>query len=195
MATLSKADKADPVFPRRPLWQTLVGTACLGLSFLVLAFAFRESAVLQDLKLWMSLALAVWLLALSAIDLDRYVLPDLLTYPLIAVGLVYSHFLGVGLILAVTGAIIGYALIAGIEWFWRFRFGREGIGLGDAKLLAAIGAGCGIFALPLVLLVSSASAIALILVFSVGQKTIDRNAVIPFGPLLCMGFWIAWLQS
>lgn len=185
-------DKADPEFTRRPLWQTLVGTACLGLSFFVLAIVFRESGVFQGQRLWLSLGLAIWLLALAAIDLDRYLLPDLLTLPLILAGLAYSYVAGVGLSFALAGAIVGYGLIAGLAWIWRVRFDREGIGLGDAKLLAAIGAWCGIFALPVVLLVSSASAIALILVFSVGQKTIAQNAVLPFGPLLCLGFWVAW---
>ena len=193
--TLNKVDKAHPEFPRRPLWQTLIGTACLGLSFLVLALVFREADVFQDDRFWLSLGLAVWLLALAAIDLDRYLLPDVLTYPLIIAGLGYSYVSGVGPILAFAGAIIGYGLIAGLAWFWRHNFGREGIGLGDAKLLAAIGAWCGIFALPMVLLVSSTSAIALILVLSVGQKSVDRNTAIPFGPLLCLGFWVAWLLS
>lgn len=186
-------DKADPDFTRRPLWQTLVGTACLGLSFSVLAIVFRETDVFQGQRLWLSLALAVWLLALAAIDLDRFLLPDFLTLPLILVGLVYSYVSGVGLSLALAGAIFGYGLIAGLAWFWRVRFDREGIGLGDAKLLSAIGAWCGIFALPMVLLVSSASALALILVFSVGQKTVTQNTVFPFGPLLCLGFWVAWV--
>lgn len=165
----------------------------MGLSFLIVAALFREAPVLNAPWVWFSVILAIWLLALAAIDLDRFLLPDWLTYPLIIMGLVYSIGFGVGAVEAVFGALIGYGLIAGLAWFWQARFGREGIGLGDAKLLSAIGAWCGIFALPIVLLVSSGVAIALVLVFSGVRKIPHTELIIPFGPLLCLGFWLAWV--
>ncbi|MHA7900609.1 MAG: prepilin peptidase [Henriciella sp.] len=180
-------------FERRPLWQTILGTACLGLSFFVLAWIFRDASVLKAPWLWFSMTLAIWLLALAAIDLDRFLLPNWLTYPLIIIGLVYSIRFGVGPVQSILGAFIGYGFIAGLAWFWEARFGREGIGLGDAKLLSAIGAWCGIFALPIALLVSSGVAIAFVLIFSGVRKIPHTELIIPFGPLLCLGFWVAWV--
>lgn len=190
---LDNQDEETIAFERRPVEQTLILTACLAMSFFAAAYLFLSAPELQPPLLWFSISLAVWLLILAAIDLDRFLLPDLLTYPLILIGLVYSSFLGVGAIQSVAGALSGYGLIAGLAWFWQAYFGREGIGLGDAKLLAAIGAWCGIFALPIVLLVSSSTAITLLLLASAVRKNSIDTAVIPFGPLLCLGFWIAWL--
>ena len=191
--TLNQPTHDDLDFTRRPAWQTILGTACLGLSFVLCAVWFRESEALQTPWLWVSLVLAFWLLTLAAIDLDRYLLPDWLTLPLIPLGILASYQMELGLIESLAGAVIGYLLIFGIGWFWRSRFGREGIGLGDAKLLSAIGAWCGIFALPLVLLVASSTAILLIVGVSAGAKKVQDRMIIPFGPFLSLGFWVGWL--
>lgn len=191
---VSIQDNQDPIeFRTRPLWQTLLGTACLALSFFILVILVPQSDVLSASRLWLSVILAVWLLALSAIDMHRYLLPDLMTLPLILAGIVYSVMIESNWAASVMGAAIGYGLIAALEWYWRTFRGREGIGLGDAKLLAAIGAWCGVFVIPVVLLVASGVAIALVLMVSVVAKKDLNSTPIPFGPSLCLGFWVAWV--
>lgn len=187
--TTPNSDSLDTF--RRPVWQTILGTALLGLSFFVLALAFPNAGILQGGQVWIALMLAIWLLALTAIDLDRFLLPDWLTLPLIALGWLYAYLHGVGWLESLIGSGVGYGLIAILEWHWRANLGREGIGLGDAKLLSAIGAWCGIFALPIALLVASASVLGLILCFNLFTKTIRRETAIPFGPGLGLGFWVA----
>ena len=87
-----------------------------------------------------------WLLALALIDLRSWRLPDVLTLPLVVAGLVaaWLDFLpGTGLARAIAGAVLGYVALAGIAWVYRRLRHREGLGLGDAKLLAAAGAWLG----------------------------------------------------
>ena len=178
---------------RRPIEQTLIGTALLGLIFTAVAIAFSASPVFIGSTLWVSLGLAMSLLAITAVDLDRYIIPDLITLPLIVLGIAYFWASGLSLMESVSGASVGYILIAGLAWLWRARFGRDGVGLGDAKLLAAIGAWCGIFALPFALLVASSSAIGIYAVTKTFGKTEERDALIPFGPFLSIGFWVVWV--
>ncbi|MEL6226082.1 MAG: A24 family peptidase [Pseudomonadota bacterium] len=178
---------------RRPIEQTLIGTALLGLTFTAVAIAFSASPVFIGSTLWVSLGLAMSLLAIAAVDLDRYIIPDLITLPLIVLGVAYFWAFELSLIESVSGASVGYILIAGLAWFWRARFDRDGVGLGDAKLLTAIGAWCGIFALPFALLVASSSAIGAYAVAKLFGKTEERDALIPFGPFLSIGFWVVWV--
>ncbi len=140
----------------------------------------------------MSAGLALVLLVLAWIDLDRFLLPDVLTLPLIASGLLYAALFGSGLWSGLAGAIVGYGLVAGLAYFWRVRLGREGIGLGDAKLLAAGGAWAGLFALPVTLLIASGSALLVVAVMAVLGKTVDRQLALPFGPMLALAIWTVW---
>ena len=91
---------------------------------------------------------------------------------------------------AVLGAIAGYLSLWGVYWLFKLITGKEGMGYGDFKLLAALGAWLGWELLPLVILLSSAvGAIIGVLVITIGGK--DRNLQIPFGPFLAVAGWIA----
>ncbi len=184
---------SEPDFSmRRPLWQTSLLMAGLGAVFSVLMFQGSLANLGTRLEWMISIGLGVSLLGLSWIDLDRYLLPDLLTLPLLLAGLTHSVLIRGAIWQALAGAVIGYILIAGLAAFWRRRFGREGIGLGDAKLLAAGGAWLGGYALPLILLVASGTLLALTLVMNLtGKKTSSRTAL-PFGPALALGIWGVW---
>lgn len=143
------------------------------------------------LDLIASLGLGGALLLLSYIDLRTGLLPDILTWPLVALGLGYAaheEFLP----MALTGAVLGYVLIAGLALFWRKSRGYEGIGLGDAKLLAAGGAWVGAFGLPVILLI--ASAIGLVAALTVSQRShlAAEKVAIVFGPCLAFGIWAVW---
>jgi leader peptidase (prepilin peptidase)/N-methyltransferase len=133
------------------------------------------------------LAFAWYLLALSLIDLDHHLLPDDLTLPLLWLGLLVSAFNlglpGVSLFDAVIGAAAGYITLWSLFWAFLLVTGKEGLGYGDFKLLAALGAWLGWQAiLPVLLLASLAgAAIGLILIVFGGR---ERSAPLPFGPFL-----------
>lgn len=127
----------------------------------------------------------VWaVVAASIIDFDTQLLPDAITLPLLWLGLIVN--LGGGftdLRSAILGAVAGYLSLWSVYWIFRLATGKEGMGFGDFKLLAAIGAWCGWQALPLTILLSSfigaAVGIALIVFARHG-----RSVPIPFGPYL-----------
>ena len=133
------------------------------------------------------LAFAWFLLALSLIDLDHHLLPDDLTLPLLWLGLLVSAFNlglpGVSLFDAVIGAAAGYITLWSLFWAFLLVTGKEGLGYGDFKLLASLGAWLGWQAiLPVLLLASLAgAAIGLILIVFGGR---ERSAPLPFGPFL-----------
>ena len=133
------------------------------------------------------LPFAWFLLALSLIDLDHHLLPDDLTLPLLWLGLLVSAFNlglpGVSLFDAVIGAAAGYITLWSLFWAFLLVTGKEGLGYGDFKLLAALGAWLGWQAiLPVLLLASLAgAAIGLILIVFGGR---ERSAPLPFGPFL-----------
>jgi leader peptidase (prepilin peptidase)/N-methyltransferase len=133
-------------------------------------------------KVWLvaSVVLALTLAVLSAIDLRDYRLPDILTLPLAAAGLVVSLTAGATLWWHAASALIGFALLAGVATIYKYVRGRDGLGLGDAKLFAASGAWLGLEALPTVLLCACASAIVALLITNrwrdIWSTTLRRGA-------------------
>ncbi len=133
--------------------------------------------------LWVLLLL--WaLLVLIFIDLETLLLPDRVTLPLLWMGLLVNSF-GVltDLHSALWGAMAGYALLWGVYWLYWGMTRREGLGYGDFKLLAALGAWLGWQALPPVLLLASMSGLAVGL-FWLWRGGHSRHTPIPFGPFL-----------
>ena len=109
-----------------------------------LGVAMSAVAVLSGWLLWASLGLGWALLALAAIDLRHLVLPDILCLPLIPAGLAIAWALDPALLPDhALGAILGFAAFVAIAFVYRRLRGREGLGMGDAKLLAAAGAWLG----------------------------------------------------
>ncbi len=158
------------------------------------------SAVLAALLTWRlgsdasgiaALALAWTLIALTFIDLDTQLLPDDLTLPLLWAGLLVNlNGVFTSLPDAVIGAAAGYLSLWLVYWLFRFATGREGIGYGDFKLLAALGAWLGWTMLPLIVLLSSllGAAVGLLLV---GLRRQPRDQPIPFGPFLALAGMVA----
>lgn len=136
--------------------------------------------------------LLVWtLVALAFIDLDTTLLPDSLTLPLIWLGLLFNlngHF--ASLSDSVIGAVAGYLLLWSVYWLFKLATGKEGMGFGDFKLLAAIGAWLGWQMLPVTILLSSVVGAAIGVAMIIFVKH-DRRVPIPFGPYLAGGGLVA----
>ena len=143
---------------------------------------------------WSGLAACAFLwalLALTFIDFDTQLLPDDLTLPLLWGGLLANLFgLFVPLREAVIGAIAGYLVLWTIYWLFKLIRGKEGMGYGDFKLLAALGAWLGWKMLPLIILGSSVVG-ALIGIALVAFKGRDHNVPLAFGPYLAIAGAIA----
>ena len=136
------------------------------------------------------------LLALTLIDIDRQLLPDSLTLPLLWAGLVISAVPGlpafIDLRSSVIGAAAGYLSLWLVYQLFKLATGKEGMGYGDFKLLAAIGAWVGWQLLPLVILLSAAvGAVVGIAMIVIGGRS--RHVPIPFGPYLAAAGWLALL--
>ncbi|WP_017409438.1 prepilin peptidase [Aeromonas hydrophila] len=172
-----------PISARYPLVELL--TALLSL---VVAATFAPG--------WGLLAalLLTWVLvALTFIDLDKMLLPDQLTLPLLWGGLLFNLAGGFApLSDAVIGAMAGYLVLWSLYWAFKLLTGKEGMGYGDFKLLAALGAWLGWQALPIVLLLSSLVG-AFIGIGLILLRNHHQNKPIPFGPYLAIAGWIALL--
>ena len=136
--------------------------------------------------------LFTWLLiAMSFIDADTQLLPDDLTYPLLWLGLLVNlNGTFASLHDAVIGAVAGYLVLWLVFWAFKLVTGREGMGYGDFKLLAALGAWLGWMLLPVVILFSSIVG-ALVGIFLIIFKSRARDNPIPFGPYLAAAGLIA----
>lgn len=147
---------------------------------------------------WSALAFMVFawcMIALAFIDLDTLYLPDSVTLLLLWLGLIAHALqllpqLGVTLTDAVIGAAAGYLCLWSVFWVFKLVTGKEGMGYGDFKLLAAIGAWLGWKALPLVILLSSVVGAAVGIVLIVLRRQ-GREVPIPFGPYLVVAGLIA----
>jgi leader peptidase (prepilin peptidase)/N-methyltransferase len=173
----------NPISVRYPL----VELACALLSAYV-AWHFGFS--------WQTLAVLLlsWgLLAMSLIDADHQLLPDDLVLPLLWLGLILNSFgLFASLGDALWGAVAGYLCLWSVYWLFKLLTGKEGMGYGDFKLLAMLGAWGGWQILPLTILLSSlvGAVLGLIMLRLRNAKT---STPIPFGPYLAIAGWIALL--
>lgn len=135
------------------------------------------------------------LVAMTFIDLDKMLLPDQITLPLLWLGLLLSiDSLYVSPSDAIIGAAAGYLSLWSIYWAFKLLTGKEGMGYGDFKLLAALGAWLGWQQLPIVILLSSFVG-ALIGITYLSIKSKDQNHPIPFGPYLAIAGWITLLYG
>lgn len=140
-----------------------------------------------------SLALALFLyfwfaLTLSIIDIKYYLLPDRLTLSLLWLGLLFNTFMGsVRCEDAIAGAAAGYLILWSIYWLVRLIWHKEGLGYGDFKMLAAVGAWSGWQSLPAILYIASVTGVVYGLVLWLKEGR--RGMAIPFGPALALTGW------
>jgi leader peptidase (prepilin peptidase)/N-methyltransferase len=169
------------ISPRYPFVELLSGAFS---GYIAWHFGFTPAAAAAMLFTWTMIALAF-------IDLDTFYLPDDLTLPLLWAGLVFNLFGGfTDLTSGVIGAVAGYLTLWLIFWMFKLATGKEGMGYGDFKLLAAIGAWLGWKMLPLVILLSSfVGAIVGVALIVLARR--GRNVPIPFGPYLAVAGLVA----
>lgn len=153
----------------------------------VSAFAF------PDVQAIAAAILGWWLLLLALLDGEHYWLPDKLTYPLIAAGLISAGWFGVPSLLdAAIGAAVGFLVLATLAALYRKLRGRHGLGGGDAKLFAAAGSWLGWQDLPLVLLGAATSALVAALILHRKQPDFMAQRL-PFGVFLAPAIWLLYL--
>jgi leader peptidase (prepilin peptidase)/N-methyltransferase len=161
---------------------------------LAIAIAGLSVAVDYGESAWRDAVLGWWLLALGWIDLRRWLLPDALTLPLIVAGLAQAWWLGPPeLFDRVAGAACGYLVLRLVGLIYQYLRGRIGIGLGDAKLLAAAGAWVGIGGLPSVLAGAAIGALVAAGVLVLRGSKLGRYSALPLGPFLALATWVVWL--
>jgi len=169
------------ISPRYPIIEAISGILC---AYAAIRFGFGLATVGAMLLIWA-------LLALTAIDFDTQLLPDDITLPLLWTGLLFNlNGIFTNLPSAVLGAVFGYLVLWGVYWLFKLATGKEGMGYGDFKLLAALGAWLGWQMLPLIILLSSLVGAVVGITLIVAVKH-GRNIPIPFGPYLAGGGLIA----
>ncbi len=180
-----------------------LGTVRLSLLFLalyvVLAIPALRGGEMSAAAFAASIPLALALAVLSAIDLRSFRLPDAITLPLIAAGLVLAGLAwqsGVdGALWRPVAAAAGFLFLYGVALAYRRLRGRDGLGMGDAKLLAAAGAWLGFGGLPTVMLWATGVALAGVAAAALMGRQVEGASRIPFGPFLALGFWMVWVYG
>jgi leader peptidase (prepilin peptidase)/N-methyltransferase len=169
------------ISPRYPIIETL--TAILSV-IVVWKYGFSWQAGAGLVLTWS-------LVALTFIDLDTFLLPDNITLPFLWLGVFISLWaIFTSLHGSVIGAIAGYLSLWLVYWAFKLLLKKEGMGYGDFKLLAMLGAWLGWYLLPLIIILSSlVGAVVGIAMIMFGGH--DRNKPIPFGPYLAAAGWIA----
>lgn len=167
----------NPIGMRYPLIEALTGVLIGMVSW---KFGYSATTIFA----W---ALTFSLIALTFIDFDTQLLPDDITLPLLWLGLLFNLNAGfTDLKSAVIGAVAGYLILWSIYWLFKLVTGKEGMGYGDFKLLAAIGAWFGWQLLPAVILLSSVLGAVIGISLIVFTKR-GREVPMPFGPFLAIG--------
>lgn len=168
-----------PISKRYPLVELTTG-----LLFAVVAWRYGWTEV----SVW-GCVLTAFVISMTMIDADTQLLPDQLTLPLVWLGLLFNWHTGfVSPEQALLGAVIGYMSLWTLNQIHRLLRGFDGMGYGDFKMLAAIGAWCGAIALPLIVLLASLVGIVAAVMRSVGW-----SKPVAFGPCLGIAGWLAFV--
>lgn len=174
-----------PISVRYPIVELLTGLLSVVAAW---QFGFGWAAFFAVIATWL-------LIAMTFIDLDKMLLPDQLTLPLLWLGLLISTgSVFVSSNDAIIGAAAGYLSLWSLYWAFKLLTGKEGMGYGDFKLLAALGAWVGWQHLPIVVLLSSmvGAVVGISMILLQGK---DKSQPIPFGPYLAVAGWLTLLYG
>ena len=173
-----------------------IGLFYPGIELAAVLIAVWAALVLPDALVFAGVILGWTLLALGVIDRRHEILPDSLTLPLIAAGLGVAYWVDpASLPDHAIGAVAGFAAFFIIRVAYRAFRGREGLGMGDAKLLAAGGAWVAWPGLSGIVLWAAVAGLAGALMGALTGRRVTASDRIPFGPYLCGGFWLVWLYG
>jgi leader peptidase (prepilin peptidase)/N-methyltransferase len=173
-----------------------IGVAPLAIELAALGIAIWAASLDTGPRLWVDCGLGWALLTLAWIDARHMILPDPITLPLILAGLVWAAVVEPDtLVDAAIGAAVGYTAFRLIELAYRRFRGRDGLGEGDAKLLAVAGAWVGWQGLGSVVLVAALGGLGFALVQRLRGATVAADTAIPFGPFLAASLWLVWLYA
>ncbi|WP_407644844.1 prepilin peptidase [Flocculibacter collagenilyticus] len=175
----------NPISFRYPFVELLTAVSSLAIA---LHFGVTELALIYILLTWC-------LISLIFIDIDKMLLPDQITIPLVWLGLITS-LLGITIAPseAIIGAAVGYLSLWSVFWLFKLATGKEGMGYGDFKLMAVFGAFLGWQMVPLIVLLSSfVGAIVGITILTIQKK--GASTPIPFGPYIAIAGWLAILYG
>ena len=162
---------------------TLAVAANIAVLILTPAEAWAWGIVLSILLSWASL-----------VDIDRHILPDVITISLILLGLCHAALTAGGVPLdQIIGAVAGYASLALVKHIYSRLRSREGLGLGDAKLFAAAGAWLGWASLPNVMIGAALVALAYVGIRTGTRSPPSHNERLAFGPYLALSMWALWI--
>ncbi|MEM6512418.1 MAG: A24 family peptidase [Pseudomonadota bacterium] len=178
--------------PRYPIVEFVTAVLC---AITAWRFGFGPEAV-------MAIFMTLMLVPITMIDADHQLIPDSLVYPLLWVGLLMSlwHPMASAEVLfiepreAIIGGAVGYLSLWSVYWLFKIVTGKEGMGHGDFKLLAALGAWLGWQALPIIILMSAVvgATFGILMIVLRGR---DRAVPMPFGPFLAAAGWISMLYG
>ncbi|OKP02941.1 prepilin peptidase [Xenorhabdus eapokensis] len=145
----------------------------------------RKNSILIDVDYIIIMFFCSTLLLLAVIDIKTYCLPDIITLPLLWLGLLVNIDGDlVSIKSAIYGAISGYLFLWFLYWLCRYLLNKEGIGYGDLKLTAAIGAWLGVEMIPMLMLMASLSGLFGFIIIGAKRKSFPE--FIAFGPYLCL---------
>lgn len=168
------------ILPRRLLF-TEITTGLL--------FCLMVNAQIAFAPLVFALLLSAALILLSLIDQQHFMLPDAITLPLLWLGLLYHLLFNHDLAAAVAGALLGWLFLWLLYWWFQAIYQQEGVGYGDMKLLAALGAWCGWQALPVIAAIAASMGLALFIYRAIAKQAVDWHDRQPFGPCLSLAGW------
>jgi leader peptidase (prepilin peptidase)/N-methyltransferase len=146
--------------------------------------------------LWTDCWLGWVLLTLAWIDWTDLLLPDVLTLPLLLAGLAVTIMRQPDALADhCLAAMLAYLAFQGVALGYRRLRGHDGLGGGDAKLIATAGAWCGLEALPFIVLGSALVGLVVALGLAVSGRVMTRRTQLPFGPCIALTFWLVWLHG
>lgn len=192
---VARASLQLPAGPDQPAPRPSVRRCALAVGLCVGAALW--AAIVSPGALGLVGAVLGWQLVLVAmVDAEHLWLPHRLTVPLGLLGLAEAAAFQPGQLPdRIIGAALGFAALALIAWAYKRARGREGLGGGDSRLLAAAGAWVGWAGLPTVMLAASLAGLAIVGAQAALRRRLDLSQEIPFGVYLAAGLWLAWLYG